>query len=75
MMSKAKQAWCLLASWLVSIALCLGDQSICLTDFTDMDPSIGANLRGPQTLNIPNCDPPPRIKLFNKYFGYQSTTQ
>ena len=67
--SCAKQAWCLLASWLVSIILCLGDQSICLTDFYNWDPSIGVNLRGPQTLNIPSCD------LFNKYFGDQSTKQ
>ena len=53
----AKQAWCLLASWLVSIVLCLGDQSICFTVFEDRDPSIGVNLRGPQTLNIPSGDP------------------
>ena len=58
--SCAKQAWCLLASWLVSIVLCLGDQSICFTDFDERDPSIGVNLRGPQTLNIPSCDPPPK---------------
>ena len=59
--SHAKQAWCLLASWLVFIVLCLGDQSICFTDFVyDRDPSIGVNLRGPQTLNIPSCDPPPK---------------
>ena len=55
----AKQAWCLLASWLVSMS-CLGDQSICFTDFDDRDPSIGVNLRDPQTLNIPSCDPPPK---------------
>ena len=58
--SCAKQAWCLLASWLVSIELCLGNQSICFTDFDDRDPSIGVNLRGPQTLKIPSCDPPPK---------------
>ena len=58
--SCAKQAWCLFASCLVSIALCLGDQSICFTDFEDRDPSIEVNLRGPQTLNIPNCDSPPK---------------
>ena len=58
--SCAKQTWCLLVSWLVSIVLCLGDQSICFTDFDDRDPSIGVNLRGPQTLNIPSCDPPPK---------------
>ena len=58
--SYAKQAWCLLASWLVSIVLCLGDQSIYFTDFDDRDPSIGVNLRDPQTLNIPSCDPPPK---------------
>ena len=58
--SCAKQACCLLASWLVSIVLCLGDQSICFTDFDDRVPSIGVNLRGPQTLNIPSCDPPPK---------------
>ena len=45
---------------LAGIVLCLGDQSICFTDFDDRDPSIGVNLRGPQTLNIPNCDPPPK---------------
>ena len=28
-MLKAKQAWCLLASWLLSIVLCFGNQSIC----------------------------------------------
>ena len=58
--SCAKQAWCLLASCLVSIVLCLGDQSICFTDFYDRDPSTGVNLRGPQTLNIPSCDPLPK---------------
>ena len=58
-MLKAKQAWCLLASWLVSIVLCLGDQRICFTDFDNRDPSIAVFLRGPQTLDIPNCDPPP----------------
>ena len=60
--SCAKQAWCLslLAPWLVSIVLCLGDQSICFTDFDDRGPSIGVNLRGPQTLNIPSCAPPPK---------------
>ena len=55
--SCAKHTWCLLASWLVSILLCLGDQSICFTNFDDRDPSIGVNLRGPQVLNIPSCDP------------------
>ena len=40
--SCAKQAWCLLASWLVSIVLCPGDQSICFIDFDDRDPSIGS---------------------------------
>ena len=60
MMLKAKQAWCLPASWLVSIVLCLGDQSICFIDFDNRDPSIRVNQRGPQTLNIPNCDPPPK---------------
>ena len=58
--SYAKQAWCLLASLLVSFVLCLGDQSICFTYFDDRDQSIGINLRGPQTLNIPSCDPPPK---------------
>ena len=72
-MLTAKQALCLLASWLVSIVLCLGDQSICFSDFDNRKPSIGVNLRGPQALNIPNCNPQP--KMFNKYFGYQSTTQ
>ena len=41
-----KLTLCLLASLLVSIVLCLGDQSICFTDFDDRDPSIGVNLRG-----------------------------
>ena len=59
-MLKAKQACCLLASWLLSIVLCLGDQNLCFTDFYDRDPSIGVNLRGPQILNTPNCDPPPK---------------
>ena len=59
--SCAKHAWCLLASWLVSIVLCLGDQSNCFTDFDDRNPSIGVNLRGPQTLNIPSCVPPPKF--------------
>ena len=39
-MLKAKQAWCLLASWLVSIVLCLGEQSIYFTGFDDRNPSI-----------------------------------
>ena len=47
-------------SWLVSIVLCLGDQSICFTNFGNRDPSIEVNLRGPQALNIPSCDPPPK---------------
>ena len=58
--SRAQRAWSLLASWLVLIVLCLGDQSICFTDFDNRDPSIGVNLRGPQTLNSPSCDPPPK---------------
>ena len=58
--SCGKQALCLLVSWLVSIVFCLGDQSICFTDFDDRDPSIGVNLRSPQTRNIPSCDPPPK---------------
>ena len=44
---------CLFASMLVSIVVCLGDQSICFADFDDWHPSIGVNLRGPQTLNAP----------------------
>ena len=32
-MLKAKQARCLVASWLVSFVLCLGDQRICFADF------------------------------------------
>ena len=59
-MLTTKQALCLLASWLVSIVLRLGDQSICFSDFDNSDPSIGANLRGPQALNIPNCNPQPK---------------
>ena len=56
-MLTAKQALCLLASCLVSIVLCLGDQSICFSDFDNRNLSIGVNLRGPQALNIPNCNP------------------
>ena len=44
----------------VLAVLCLGDQCICFTYFDNRDPSIGINLRGPQNLNIPNCDPPPK---------------
>ena len=58
--SCAKYAGCLLASWLVSIVMCLGDQSSCFTDFDNRDLSIGDSLRDPQTLNIPSCDPPPK---------------
>ena len=57
---KAKQIWSLLAPWLVSFLLCIGDQSIRFTDFDDMDPSIGVNLRGLLTLHFPNCDPLPK---------------
>ena len=60
MMLKAKQTWCLLVSWLVSIGLFFGDQSICFTDFEDKDPSIGVTPRGSQTLSIPNCDTTPK---------------
>ena len=59
-MLTAKQALCLLASWLVYIVVCLGDQSICFSDFDSRHPSIGVNLRGPQALNIPNCNPQPK---------------
>ena len=59
-MLTAKQALCLLASWLVSIVLCLGDQSICFSDFDNRNSSIGVNLRGPEALNIPNCNPQPK---------------
>ena len=45
---------------LVYIVLCLGDQSICFSDFDSRNPSIGVNLRGPQALNIPNCNPQPK---------------
>ena len=53
-MLKAKQAWCLLASLLVSFALCLGEQSICFIDFDDRHPSMGVNLRGPHTSYQPD---------------------
>ena len=33
---------------------------VCFTDFDDRDLSIGVYLRGPQTLNIPSYDPPPK---------------
>ena len=56
-MLTAKQALCLLASWLVYIVLCLGDQSICFSDFDSRNLSIGVNLRGSQALNITNCNP------------------
>ena len=39
----------------------VGETRICFTDFDDRYPSIGVNLRGPQTLNIPNCDPPAKF--------------
>ena len=42
----------MLASWLVSFVLCLGDQSIWFTDLDDRHPSMGVNLRGPLTLNL-----------------------
>ena len=45
-MLKAKQAWCLLVSWLVSFVLCLGDQCICFTDFDDRHPSMGGQSKG-----------------------------
>ena len=35
MMLKDKQLWCLLATWLLSIVLCFGNQSICFTEFDD----------------------------------------
>ena len=60
-MLKAKQAWCLLASLLVSFALCLGEQSICFTDFDDEHPSMGVNLRGPHTSYQPD------LFLTNRY--------
>ena len=60
-MLKAKQAWCLLASLLVSFALCLGEQSICFTDFDDRHPSMGVNLRGPHTSYQPD------LFLTNRY--------
>ena len=59
-MLKAKQAWCLLASWLVSIVLCLGEQFIYFTGFDNRNPLIRVNLRGPQTLNILNGVPLPK---------------
>ena len=60
-MLKAKQAWCLLASLLVSFVLCLGEQSICFTDFEDRHPSMGVNLRGPHTSYQPD------LFLTNRY--------
>ena len=50
---------CVLAGTSIYCAV-LGDRSICFTDFDDRHPSIEVNLRGPQTLNIPKCDPPPK---------------
>ena len=71
-MLKAKQAWCLFSSWLISNVLCLGDQIICFTDFDDQDPSIGVNLRVLKLLIFQIVIQ--RHNLFNKYFGYQHTT-
>ena len=65
-MLKAKHAWCLLASLLVSFALCLGEQSICFTDFDDRLPSMGVNLRGPHTSYQPD--------LFHSLFGHHIKT-
>ena len=44
----------------IYIVLCVGEQSICFTDFDNRDLLVGVNLRGPQTLNIPSCDPLPK---------------
>ena len=47
--------------------------NFCFTDFVDdRDPSIRVNLRGPQTCFQVVIH---RQNLFNKNFGYQSTTQ
>ena len=75
-MLKAKQAWCLLASWLVSFVFFLGDQSICFTEFDDRHSSMGVNLRGPQTLNTwcfnklpaqPISNLPDTVKIFTAF--------
>ena len=38
----------------------LGWYLLCCALVIKRDQSIGVNLRGPQTLNIPSCDPPPK---------------
>ena len=59
--SHAKQAWRLLRLGWYLLCCALVIKVFCFTDFGDIDPSIGVNLRGPQTLNIPSCDPPPKF--------------
>ena len=75
MMLKAKHAWCLLASLLVSFALCLGEQSICFTDFDDRHPSMGVNLRGPHTSYQPDLFLTNRCSQdFHSLFGHHIKT-
>ena len=74
-MLKANQAWCLLASLLVSFALCLGEQSICFTDFDDRHPSMGVNLRGPHTSYQPDLFLTNRYSQdFHSLFGHHIKT-
>ena len=74
-MLKTKQAWYLLASLLVSFALCLGEQSICFTDFDDRRPSIGVNLRGPHTSYQPDLFVTNRYSQdFHNLFGHHIKT-
>ena len=74
-MLKAKQALCLLASLLVSCALCHGGQSICFTDFDDRHPSMGVNLRGPHTSYQPDLFLTNRYSQdFRSLFGHHIKT-
>ena len=70
-MLKAKQVWRLLVSLLVSFALCLGEQSICFTDFDDRDPY----RRGPHTSYQPDLFLTNRYSQdFHSLFGHHIKT-
>ena len=74
-MLKAKQAWCLLVSLLVSFVLCLGEKSICFTDFDDRLPSMEVNLRGPHTSYQPDLFLTNRYSQdFHSLFGHHIKT-
>ena len=75
MMLKAKQAWCLLASLLVFFLLCLGEQSICFTDFDDRHSSMGVNQRSPHTSYQPDLFLTNRYSQdFHSLFGHHIKT-